>query len=565
MKKDENFSNVTNKLVQHYQALETVEEDKMKDMPDLEYEICSGRNQLIVTSKLIMDNVEKKKHGQEFDNNKAYDNMREKVENIIEAFESSEIELNRSIKKKTKDKQSKSALTIKTTAKEKKTKNVLQKFVKPQFFLFEYDERATADFLSAYLEITLAQNKDKKLANRYIKKDLNQKISVDTDFNVINKVLEAGKRKNMCVNFEYMMRNNDHFKRDRTEFSKKKAQEYVAYMCYLEGLSLFARERYRDYVYGLMKITEGVLSGYAEKWERENERKKEALFLLWEIMLTTLMDVIDQLLLGEYLPLKTVGQRCKKITNISWCKKYSITKKDPYEDFQDYSFILYCQNQYLEELRIQIQRAESIKNLKPIKEEYLFTTKANRLKFDVPQEGNFALVLNNLAKYNKLFNLGNMVDPNTFKGHINFIIDNIKEFNQITGRSIDPDHDICVFRAFYRALYIGTQEDSTSKRFYNIWKKRTEEGVIEKVSEYMIYSNLLSCLIHFEYGRGKEHIQCKTRLMKSIYEVMNKVYIQLFCAYQQGESIFDCYLELEEVFQRIFEILYEEETEDQYI
>ena len=146
-----------------------------------------------------------------------------------------------------------------------------------------------------------------------------------------------------------------------------------------------------------------------------------------------------------------------------------------------------------------------------------------------------------------------------------YIIDNIKEFNQATGRSIDPDHDICVFRAFYRVLYIGTQEDSTSKRFYNIWKKRMEEGVIEKVSEYMIYSNLLSCLIHFEYGRGKEHIQCKTRLMKSIYEVMNKVYIQLFCAYQQGESILDCYLELEEVCQRIFEILYEEETEDQCI
>lgn len=106
----------------------------MKDMSDLEYEICSGRNQLIVTSKLIMDNVEKKKHGQEFDNNKAYDNMRGKVKNIIEAFESSEIELNRSIKKKTKDKQSKSALTIETTTKRKRTKNVLQKFEKPQFF-----------------------------------------------------------------------------------------------------------------------------------------------------------------------------------------------------------------------------------------------------------------------------------------------------------------------------------------------------------------------------------------------------------------------------------------------
>ena len=565
MKKDENFSNVTNKLVQHYQALETVEEDKMKDMPDLEYEICSGRNQLIVTSKLIMDNVEKKKHGQEFDNNKAYDNMREKVENIIEAFESSEIELNRSIKKKTKDKQSKSALTIKTTAKEKKTKNVLQKFVKPQFFLFEYDERATADFLSAYLEITLAQNKDKKLANRYIKKDLNQKISVDTDFNVINKVLEAGKRKKLCVNFEYMMRNNDLSVRNLVKYSKEKAQQYVGRMCSFEGISPFVREQYRTYVYKLMEITKESLKTYAKKWEKENERKTEDVILLWKVMLTILMHVIDQLLLGEYLPLKTVGQRCKKITNISWNKKYSLTKRDPYEDFQDYSFILYCQNQYLEELRMQIQRAESIKNLKPIKEEYLFTTKENRLKFDVPKEGNFSLVLNNMEKYNKLFNLGKMVDPDTFKGHINFIIDNIKEFNQATGRSIDPDHDICVFRAFYRVLYIGTQEDSTSKRFYNIWKKRMEEGVIEKVSEYMIYSNLLSCLIHFEYGRGKEHIQCKTRLMKSIYEVMNKVYIQLFCAYQQGESILDCYLELEEVCQRIFEILYEEETEDQYI
>lgn len=441
----------------------------------------------------------------------------------------------------------------------------MQKFAKPQFFLFEYDERAAADFLSAYLEITLAQNKDKKLANRYIKKDLNQKISVDTDFNVINKVFEAREKKDLCVNFENMTQNNNYFKRNRTEFLKKQAQECLAYRCFFEGLSTFAQERYRDYVHGLMNITEGVLSGYAEKWERENERKKEALFLLWEILLTILMHVIDQLLLGEYLPLKTVGQRCKKITNISWDKKYSLTKRDPYEDFQDYSFILYCQNQYLEELRMQIQRAESIKNLKPIKEEYLFTTKENRLKFDVPKEGNFSLVLNNMEKYNKLFNLGKMVDPDTFKGHINFIIDNIKEFNQITGRLIDPDHNICVFRAFYRALYIGTQEDSTSKRFYNIWKKRTEEGVIEKVSEYMIYSNLLSCLIHFEYGGGKEHIQCKTRLMKSIYEVMNKVYIQLFCAYQQGESIFDCYLELEEVCQRIFEILYEEETEDQYI
>lgn len=59
--------------------------------------------------------------------------------------------------------------------------------------------------------------------------------------------------------------------------------------------------------------------------------------------------------------------------------------------------------------------------------------------------------------------------------------------------------------------------------------------------------------------------KCKTRLMKSIYEVMNKVYIQLFYAYHQGESILDCYLELEEVCQRIFEILYEEETEDQCI
>lgn len=565
MKKDEAFSNVTNKLIQYYQGLEITEEDKMKDMSDLEYEICSGRNQLIVTSKLIMDNVEKKKHGQEFDNNKAYDNMRGKVKNIIEAFESSEIELNRSIKKKTKDKQSKSALTIETTTKRKRTKNVLQKFEKPQFFLFEYNERAAADFLSAYLEITLAQNKDKKLANRYIKKDLNQKISVDTDFNVINKVLEAGKRKKLCVNFEYMMRNNDLSVRNLVKYSKEKAQQYVGRMCSFEGISPFVREQYRTYVYKLMEITKESLKTYAKKWEKENERKTEDVILLWKVMLTILMHVIDQLLLGEYLPLKTVGQRCKKITNISWNKKYSLTKRDPYEDFQDYSFILYCQNQYLEELRMQIQRAESIKNLKPIKEEYLFTTKENRLKFDVPKEGNFSLVLNNMEKYNKLFNLGKMVDPDTFKGHINFIIDNIKEFNQATGRSIDPDHDICVFRAFYRVLYIGTQEDSTSKRFYNIWKKRMEEGVIEKVSEYMIYSNLLSCLIHFEYGRGKEHIQCKTRLMKSIYEVMNKVYIQLFCAYQQGESIFDCYLELEEVCQRIFEILYEEETEDQYI
>lgn len=558
MKKGKNFSNVINRLIRYYQRMDEIKESQLNQFDGLDYEILSGRNQLIVTSKFIMDNVEKKKRGQEFDNKNAYDNMREKVKNIIEAFESREIELNRI----TKDKKSKSALTIETTA---KTKNDLQKFEKPQFFLFEYDERATADFLSAYLEITLAQNKDKKLANRYIKNDLNQKISVETDFNVINKVLKAGKRKKLCVNFEYMMRNNDLSVRNLVKYSKEKAQPYVERMCYFEGISPFVREQYRTYVYKLMEITKESLKTYAKEWEKENERKTEDVILLWKVMLTILMHVIDQLLLGEYLPLKTVEQRCKKITNISWDKKYSLTKRDPYEDFQNYSFILYCQNQYLEELRIQIQRAECIKNLKPIKEEYLFTTKKNRLKFDVPQEGNFALVLNNLAKYNKLFNLGKMVDPDTFKGHINFIIDNIKEFNQATGRSIDPDHDICVFRAFYRALYIGTQEDSTSKRFYNIWKKRTEEGVIEKVSEYMIYSNLLSCLIHFEYGRGKEHIQCKTRLMKSIYEVMNKVYIQLFCAYQQGESIFDCYLELEEVCQRIFEILYEEETEDQYI
>lgn len=558
MKKDKNFSNVINRLIRYYQRMDEIKESQLNQFDGLDYEILSGRNQLIVTSKFIMDNVEKKKCGQEFDNKNAYDNMREKVKNIIEAFESREIELNRI----TKDKKSKSALTIETTA---KTKNDLQKFEKPQFFLFEYDERATADFLSAYLEITLAQNKDKKLANRYIKNDLNQKISVETDFNVINKVLKAGKRKELCVNFEYMMRNNDLSVRNLVKYSQEKAQQYVKRMYSFEGISPFARERYRLYVYKLMERTKAFLKNYAFKWQIENERKVEDIFLLWRIMLITLMDVIDQLLLGEYLPLQTVEQRCKKITNISWDKKYSLTKRDPYEDFRNYNFILYCQNQYLEELRIQIQRAESIKNLKPIKEEYLFTTKENRLNFDVPKEGNFSLVLNNMEKYNILFNLGKKVHQDTFKGHINFIIDNIKEFNQATGRSIDPDHDICVFRAFYRALYIGTQEDSTSKRFCNIWKKRTEEGVIEKVSEYMTYSNLLSCLIHFEYGRGKEHIQCKTRLMKSIYEVMNKVYIQLFCAYQQGESILDCYLELEEVCQRIFEILYEEETEDQCI
>ena len=54
MKKDEAFSNVTNKLIQYYQGLEITEEDKMKDMSDLEYEICSGRNQLIVTSKNLI-------------------------------------------------------------------------------------------------------------------------------------------------------------------------------------------------------------------------------------------------------------------------------------------------------------------------------------------------------------------------------------------------------------------------------------------------------------------------------------------------------------------------------
>lgn len=134
MKKDEDFSNVINRLIRYYQRLNEIKESQLNQFDGLDYEILSGRNQLIVTSKFIMDKVEKKKRGQEFDNNKAYDNMRGKVKNIIEAFESSEIELNRSIKKKTKDKQSKSALTIETAAKRKRTKNVLQKFEKPQFF-----------------------------------------------------------------------------------------------------------------------------------------------------------------------------------------------------------------------------------------------------------------------------------------------------------------------------------------------------------------------------------------------------------------------------------------------
>lgn len=569
MKKDEAFSNVTNKLIQYYQGLEIIEEDQIKDMFDLEYEICSGRNQLIATSKLIMDNVEKKKCGKEFDNQKAYNNMRGKVQNLINVFEESCILLYETKAKTDADKEKRSLEGDKVVKKQNR-KDILKSFQKPQFYLLKYDEEKRLAFFRAYFEIALAQNKNKTWIHRYIKWQLNENIDVDTDSDVINEILIAAGRADLCVDFEAWSQLKNQCK---AALLKEIKSEYVnQIMKGIDVLSTFInpditqQEQQRVIAYTMMEVTKSDLRTVVQEISINEHEPITCITILWEVMLATLMKTIDQLLLGECLLPKDVTKQCNKIDKIRLKKRYRITKEDPFEDFVIYNLILYMQNQYLEEIRLQHHRIKTIKCLKPIEEKYYFTTEDNKLKYNEPEEGNFALVQNNIKEYNDLFHFGEPITPKIFEERINKLKDITYEYNKRTGRLIYPDRDICVFRAFYRAFYFGTQEEnSTEKKLYNIWKEYIEKGVMDEDSEYMIYSNLFSCLIHFEYRKGVEHLKCKTKLMKKIYEVMNEAYIQLVYAAHQEIPIEICYSELEEMCQNIFDILHSGEANEQCI
>lgn len=472
--------------------------------------------------------------------------------------------------------------------------------------MFRYGEDNATAFLTAYLEITFAQNKNGRSLQRYMKNNLNGEINVDRDYSGVNKVLEAAGSNFSQIQYDGLkeakkdlekwiskiillgqLKKIDEKKAERGKdgYSRKELNQIAAYQRMVATKQCIKEKK--QYMKEIILWLKGrtpkksprvkMVKRRASLWNSirhlcmENKKALSVvkISVLWSVMLESLLKAMDQLMLGECISSKTVDIRCQKIKETHLNKDKLCDKKigNIYEDFWLYSFIIYMQNQEIGKYCTYDHSVRLVSSFDSIKEEYLFTTEDNCLKEETPIEGNFVHVKNNRKYYFDYFNFDVKICDKTFKKYINNIIEETLEFNQEMRRFIRPDRDICVFRAFYRAMYIvGYNKAKKNKEFSNFWEKYTENTLRDKDKKdkhmkYMKYNSLLSCLIHFEYRRGGEHLICNNKLMKSIYLVMNTAFIRLVYAAFEGVSIRDCYYELDKLQQSIFKILYEEERQ----
>lgn len=557
---------VIKNLIQYYQVLDEIKAEEMKELSDIDYEIASGCNYLIASNQVTQENTAEN----------IYNNMRGRVDNCTKVFEEQKIEVYEA------------------------NNGDGDIFEKPQFFLFQYGEKDATAFLKAYLEITFAKNKNDKSLQRFMKNNLNGEINADADFSGVNKVLKAAGSDFAQILYDYLnestkdlekwlsriillgqMAKIDKKKGEKGEdcYSRRELNQIAAYQrlavtkqCIeekerlIKEIILWLKGKPQKTKSRRVKMVKRQASCWNSIRDLCKENKKilrvVKISVLWSVMLDSLLKAMNQLLLGECISSKTVDIRCQKIKEIHLNKDKLCDKKigNIYEDFWLYSFIIYMQNQEIGNYCMYHHSVRLVSSLDPIKEEYLFTTEDNRLKEQTPPEGNFVYVKNNKKHYFDYFNLGMKISDTTYKKYVNAIINDTEEFNQKMRRFIRPDRDICVFRAFYRAMYIvGDDQTKKNKDFNNFWKKYTKNDLKDKNKNRMKYNSLLSCLIHFEYRRGGEHLICNDKLMKSIHIVMNSAFIQLVYAVFEGISIRDCYCELDKMHQRIFKILCEEE------
>ncbi len=555
MTKETNFYNsIIKQLILHYQQLDVITDpNTLCHFTDTEYQIETGRKNLngLVTNFISETDCHDETAKQE--NARIYDAMRKNVSRCLDVWQQSHIPLMPELD-----------------------------FTKPQFYLEQYPQEDALKFLQAFLEITTGLDQSNLQVNRRIKHNLNAKIDIENDFSVISKIFAAMDSSFTEIPFQKFMKEYDQI---LSWYIREIREKYINdIQAEIQDHNIINRpDQYLQVIKSIFTVTNAHIHQIQPNMFLNHPvqqdicscemilAKIQTIRLRWQLMVKHICQIIDYLMLRRDIHKENIQEICEKIEAIpikQYQRKYQ--SRSLINDFLTYHNILYIQNEFLEELRVQIYKLQFIEQQPPIADEYRFLEDDNSIKKKFDDVNVLALSGKELQEYNTYFNLGQEVSHKTFQKYIHFLKEQVPTFNTKTGRDLHPEEDISVCRALYRTFFScpsfvykqntkdnndNTQKQISKKKFYNLWKEYEEKNTMSSL-EYLAYSNTLSCLIILESKNGAEHFECKTNLMISMYKVLNLALIQLLTEASEETCLKHCMDEIDQLFVKLVSVIY---------
>ena len=296
-------------------------------------------------------------------------------------------------------------------------------------------------FLQAFLEITTGLDKSNLQVNRRIKHNLNAKIDIENDFSVISKIFAAMDSSFTEIPFQKFMKEYDQI---LSWYIREIREKYINdIQAEIQDHNIINRpDQYLQVIKSIFTVTNAHIHQIQPNMFLNHPvqqdicscemilAKIQTIRLRWQLMVKHICQIIDYLMLRRDIHKENIQEICEKIEAIpikQYQRKYQ--SRSLINDFLTYHNILYIQNEFLEELRVQIYKLQFIEQQPPIADEYRFLEDDNSIKKKFDNVNVLALSGKELQEYNAYFNLGQKVSHKSFQKYIYFLKEQVSIFN----------------------------------------------------------------------------------------------------------------------------------------